>query len=44
MLMDRNNTSHVYSQKVALEIYYRIKTYSPLLLNVFIKLSEKFHI
>lgn len=44
MLMDRNNTSHVYSQKIALEIYYRIKTYSPLLTDVFTELAEKFHI
>lgn len=43
MLKDRNNTSHVYNQKMALEIYHHIKTYLPLLMDAFTKLTEKFN-
>jgi nucleotidyltransferase substrate binding protein (TIGR01987 family) len=35
MLKDRNLTSHTYNQKLALEIYQRIKNYGPFLQQEF---------
>jgi nucleotidyltransferase substrate binding protein (TIGR01987 family) len=42
MLIDRNQTSHTYNEKLADEIYGRIKQYYPLMSKTFQKLSDDF--
>lgn len=42
MLDDRNKTSHTYKQKLAKEIYDRIKTYYPIMQKTFDSLKEKY--
>jgi len=42
MLRDRNLTSHVYDEKMALRIFQRIQRYYPVLRNAYQKLQAKF--
>lgn len=41
MLRDRNETSHIYDEEKALEIYKKIKAYHPILKTVYRLLKEK---
>ncbi|HLB57354.1 MAG TPA: HI0074 family nucleotidyltransferase substrate-binding subunit [Gammaproteobacteria bacterium] len=42
MMKDRNTTTHVYNEKIALEIYQHIKTYFPFMKKICIEINNKF--
>ncbi|MEN8236864.1 MAG: HI0074 family nucleotidyltransferase substrate-binding subunit [Pseudomonadota bacterium] len=42
MMDDRNNTSHVYHEEKAIEIYQHIQTYHPIMVRTYEFLKQKF--